>query len=92
MLEWPNCRLIISILYLKWVFKNYFKRDDYIQSKLFIVPLGLLFQKLSLSIFLCQAWTNVNNWNNVKLYFHVFIVMTRTLNVRVSRVWIMLIG
>lgn len=22
MLEWPNCRLIVSILYLKWVFKN----------------------------------------------------------------------
>lgn len=39
MLEWPNCRLIISILYLQWVFKNY-ERDDYIQSMLFIVPLG----------------------------------------------------
>lgn len=51
MLEWPNCRLIISILYLQWVFKNY-ERDDYIQSMLFIVPLGpTLPKKLSLSIF-----------------------------------------
>lgn len=75
MLEWPNCRLIISILYLKWVFKNY-RKDDYIQLMLFIVPLGLFFQKVSLSIFLCQAWTNVNNWNDVKLYFHVFIDTT----------------
>lgn len=75
MLEWPNCRLIVSILHLKWDLKAKIKENN-IQSMVFIVPLGLLFQKLSLPIFLCQAWTNVNNWNNVKLYFHVFIDTT----------------
>lgn len=35
-----------------------------------------LLKTLAYQFFLCQAWTNVNNWNNVKLYFHVFIDTT----------------
>lgn len=75
MLEWPNCRLIVSILYLKWVFKN--KKKMTIYDQCYLLYLWAYSSKnCSLSNFLCQAWTNVNNWNNVKLYFHVFIDTT----------------
>lgn len=34
---------------------------------------------------LCQAWTDVYNWNNVKLYFHVFILNNMT---GIHNVWV----
>lgn len=75
MLEWPNCRLIVSVLYLKWVFK--IKKVNYIQINAIYCTSGpTLLKIVAYWIFSVKLEPNVNNWNNVKLYFHVFIDTT----------------
>lgn len=75
MLEWPNCRLIVSILYLKWVFKNK-KRWLYTINAIYCTSGPTLLKIVGYWIFSVKLEPNVNNWNNVKLYFHVFIDTT----------------